>query len=520
MELTTLIKRFSTTPFLFVGSGFSRRYYNLPDWGGLLRIFVKRLSDDEFAYNAYIHRAKNECPDVNESNLLPYIASLIEIDFNTRWFADPQFRQLDERYIEFVKQGHSPFKVEICQYISNNSNPNEEKRDELKLLKSISSKSLSGIITTNYDELLERETDGYKTYVGQEELIFSSIQGWAEIYKIHGSVSSPESIVITQRDYENFEENCPYLAAKLMTIFMEYPIIFMGYSISDHNVLMILKSLVKCLSDENLEKLQDRFIYVEWVEGQSEMDISTSFINIDSKTIRVTAIKTDNFSAIYQAISTKRSALPAKLIRLFKQEFYTYALTNQPSASIRVADINDQSVDDAELVMAIGKPSTFGLKGLSGMTSEEWYRNIVLHDIEFSSDEILEYACPILMKQNNKLPMRMLLSSAKNEYPQYETEWDKTYDDLLNATIKKYRKTKQFKKRSVQGMIDEFEGDFSKIVSYIPYLYEHEIDIDALEALLTDCFTKLGFYGGLSSPIKSNVNRLVRIYDYMRYKRK
>lgn len=42
--------------------------------------------------------------------------------------------------------------------------------------------------------------EGYKTFVGQDELVFSQLQGIAEIYKIHGSVQNPESIVINKVD--------------------------------------------------------------------------------------------------------------------------------------------------------------------------------------------------------------------------------------------------------------------------------------------------------------------------------
>ncbi|MFN1842158.1 SIR2 family NAD-dependent protein deacylase [Clostridioides difficile] len=95
---------------------------------------------------------------------------------------------------------------------------------------------MSGFITTNYDCFLETIVDNYTTYIGQENLVFSSIQGIAEIYKIHGCVSSPNSIVINEADYIDFDSKSAYLAAKLMTIFVEFPIIFIGYSVTDVNI--------------------------------------------------------------------------------------------------------------------------------------------------------------------------------------------------------------------------------------------------------------------------------------------
>ena len=85
------------------------------------------------------------------------------------------------------------------------------------------------------------------------------MQGIAEIYKIHGSVQNPESIVINKADYQKFYDKGKYLAAKLMTIFMEYPIIFIGYSISDSDIQAILSDVL-----DKIETLQKRFIFVEY----------------------------------------------------------------------------------------------------------------------------------------------------------------------------------------------------------------------------------------------------------------
>ena len=128
-----------------------------------------------------------------------------------------------------VKGGVSPFKVELALYIKNQSKQDNSYLEEMELLSRISEKNIAGVITTNYDTFLEEHFEGYTNYIGQNQLAFSVIQGIAEIYKIHGSIEKPDTIVINEQDYVKFEKHSAYLAAKLMTIFMEFPIIFIGY---------------------------------------------------------------------------------------------------------------------------------------------------------------------------------------------------------------------------------------------------------------------------------------------------
>lgn len=124
----------------------------------------------------------------------------------------------------------------MAAYIKDNSVLDIKYKEEIEMLSTLSEKSISGVITTNYDEFVETYFKGYTKYVGQGQLIFSAIQGIAEIFKIHGSVEEPQSLVINEQDYIDFDKKSAYLAAKLMTIFMEYPIIFMGYSINVNNL--------------------------------------------------------------------------------------------------------------------------------------------------------------------------------------------------------------------------------------------------------------------------------------------
>ena len=129
--------------------------------------------------------------------------------------------------------------------------------------------------TTNYDFFFEKLFDDYTPYVGQDQLVFSAIQGIAEIYKIHGSVSLPETLVINERDYEVFNDKSKYLAAKLMTIFMEYPIIYIGYSLTDQDIQKILNDILLCLPKDKADRLQERFVFVDYKPGMTGYTVSS-----------------------------------------------------------------------------------------------------------------------------------------------------------------------------------------------------------------------------------------------------
>ena len=186
-------------------------------------------------------------------------------------------------------------------------------------------------------------------------MIFSSIQGVAEIYKIHGSVEHPDSIVINEEDYVQFESKSAYLAAKLMTIFMEYPIIFMGYSISDSNILNIIRSIVNCLDDAQIRKLEDRFVFVEFKPDSVGIEVTPYTVMVDSKPLSMTKVALSNFMPLYFAIGNKQAKLPVRILRRFKEELYTYVVTNTPTATLRVASIDDNRLGDEEMVLAIGR---------------------------------------------------------------------------------------------------------------------------------------------------------------------
>ena len=129
MTIQDIVSHFNTIPFLFVGSGITRRYYNLPDWKGLLTEFSARVNSDRFAYRAYESKAQQLG---SPQGVLPKIATLIQQDFDAKWYNTPTMRTNESFVLNAVERGCSPFKAEIAWYLKEQSVVLPEYKEEIR----------------------------------------------------------------------------------------------------------------------------------------------------------------------------------------------------------------------------------------------------------------------------------------------------------------------------------------------------------------------------------------------------
>jgi SIR2-like domain len=309
-QLFQHLTSFHTAPFLFVGSGISRRYLGLEDWQGLLRHFAE-LTDRPYEY----YRASG-------AGYEPAIASEIARELHSIWWQAKKFENSRSQYRTETLNRESALKIEISRYLESKSTPvrgSAELDEELRLLQTV---TVDGIITTNWDLFLELMFPDFRVYVGQEELLFSATQGIGELYKIHGCCSKPNSLVATSADYQKFNQRNPYLAAKLLTVFAEHPIVFMGYALNDQNISEILQSIASCLTTQNIDQLRDRLVLIQWNPEERNFRVQDSTIVTDGYNIPVKTIITSNLTPIYRALGRLARKFPAALLRRLRQHVY------------------------------------------------------------------------------------------------------------------------------------------------------------------------------------------------------
>lgn len=380
------------SPFLFVGSGLGRRYANLDDWASLLRHFA---NETERPYEYYLSSADGD---------FPRLASQMSGAFHEAWWSKRKFTTSRTLWRAHATGPHSALKIEVARRVENAVQALPKTgplADELALLREA---VIDGIITTNYDPLLEHLFPDFAVFVGQDQMLFSSPQGVGEIYKIHGSYEDPNSIVLTSEDYAEFNSRNAYLAAKLLTTFVEHPVIFLGYALGDDNVQAVLRSIVACLTERNVHELRDRLVFVQW-DTHCEPSVTNHSLMIDDFMLNMKRLQVRDFTEVFEALADLSRTFPAGLLRKLKEHVYTLVLTDDPKGRLAVSDIGE--VDDSasvDVVFGIGMKQKLGHTGNVGLTRMDLVEDVVSDGTELDAQMVVQQALPRIARSPGNFP--------------------------------------------------------------------------------------------------------------------
>ena len=182
---------------LFTGSGFTKAITKniAPSWDGLLR---------EISIN-----------------------NNINIDF----LKDSHLSLEEKAHLvsEILKDHGKSIYVEISSIIKKLKLSNDE---DISNIKTFFENQSFHLITTNYDKLAESlANDNFHSLSPGKPIPKSSAK--TKIYHIHGSVDSPDNMVVTAEDYFRFINYDSYFSRKLSVCLHENLVVILGYSLSD-----------------------------------------------------------------------------------------------------------------------------------------------------------------------------------------------------------------------------------------------------------------------------------------------
>lgn len=488
--------QFSNHPVLFVGTGLSIRYLkNSYSWDQLLKkISFDLKGSDEFYYDIKANYYKEG------SYQYELIASDIEKEFNKVLVADRngKFKDINDIFYDNMEKGVviSRFKI----YISKTFKTLEYKEtDEVTALKK-ARKNISSIITTNYDTMIEDIFD-FKPLIGNGILLSNP---YGSLYKIHGCVTQPDKIIITEQDYKDFNEKYELIRAQLLSLFIHNPIVFIGYNIGDKNIKDILKTIFTYVepNSSQAEKVRSHFLLVEYCENSENLEVSEHDIDVEGfSTIRINKIKTDNYKAIYSSIAKLQlpvSAMDVRKVQNVVREIYS-------GGNIKVRITNDlDELQNSDKVLAIGSQKSITY---SYQTAPEMMKNY-FSIIEEDNNQVLELIDKIMIQSQQYFPI-YAFSKIDPTIKRIEA-LRKQQCTKLEALKKQVKHRFDVKESSLEDILcnNDYAMTYkNEVIAYA--LMEGNISADDVEQYLKDMSNTRGN--------TTDYRRLLCAYDYIKY---
>jgi SIR2-like domain len=386
-DLKVHLDQLPAAPFLFAGAGLSRRYLGLDGWEALLRRYAE-VAGKPFEYYA-----------ASADGDFPKIASLIAADLHEPWWNDASFEDSRELYKDVVHGSQSALKAEVSKGLRDCLDSLPKSGALAKELDQLRGATVDGVITTNYDPLIEHVFPEYEVFVGQDQMLFANPQGIGEIYKIHGSCEAPDSLVLTAEDYERFNERNAYLAAKLLTVFVEHPVVFLGYSLSDRNVFQIIRSIASVLTNDRIGELQDRLIFIEWDENAKNPALRPIPFVADAYTVPMLGATVSDYKDVFEVLGSVERRFSARMLRQLKERVYELVRTNDPKEKLYVQDLEpDADAAEVEVVLGVGAIEKQLARSYKGLNRDDLAEDVVTGGTGLDPRRVLTEVLPFIQR--------------------------------------------------------------------------------------------------------------------------
>jgi hypothetical protein len=272
----------------FTGTGFSKAVTRngAPSWQGLLENLCDLLPEADKLKESLF-------PDDKPSPLsLEEIAQVISIKLTA---ADKSIHEETAKLIENIelvgKNRH------VAEFFSNRQ---------------------FRVVTTNYDKLAEELTSESECQSLAPGLPIPRSSANVKVYHVHGSIDSPDNMVITSEDYFRFINGDSYFSRKLSTVLHENTVVILGYSLGDTNLRAIISdykgfskthvigSNIFLVSRSHVDQhVKDYYSHCYGIRVLDNIDIPDFFEELNEKTPKVESIAKRSIDSIRNVVHEK-----------------------------------------------------------------------------------------------------------------------------------------------------------------------------------------------------------------------
>jgi hypothetical protein len=229
------------------------------------------------------------------SDLTKNIAKELNITFKNRNLPEiAEFYKTEFSKIDLIELVRKSIEIDIP----------DEKLTAYKIIKRL---PINIILTTNYDNLLQKLSNDYNV-INRNNNIWKIDDRSKNIIKIHGDLDFTDDLILTESDFYKYEDKYPNILSYLKYIFSSKLIVFLGFGLRDLNTTNILfwinktlhssgrnhYAVLKSVNKNYKDVLESRNIKVIKMDAEKFLIETAKKLNID-----LAAKEEINFNAFY-----------------------------------------------------------------------------------------------------------------------------------------------------------------------------------------------------------------------------